>query len=390
MRKVLFLLSLTVILTSVHAQVKKTEAETKKVKVNALIIGNYAFSLDKNVDVQSGLHKVASDSGVVTNSLSLKYVRVQGNFEITPKIDASVLVNFAELKNANSDYRKVIENAYARYKFFKDGYLNVQIGQFRPYAQLENTYGIQFHRSYTWSNQYSALGASNWASFQLGAALTGSLKKKKIPVNYYLTMWNGNGRTVSAVNSNEQTNGDNNNSKNIALRLEVEPAKDIILGGSAATAKFLGKSITSYTADIRAKATINKWETEIEAAYATANDMSAIIGKLGTTKPASTINFSDYKMDGFYFLPVIRYNSPSKKLKSTEFSCRVERWNQLISGAKNPRTTIVPMLTFSLAENRGALLQLYGVINQYKNQVKTADSKIYNANQVAIQTQFYF
>jgi hypothetical protein len=377
--------------TFVFGQAKKDgESFQKKAKITALVIGNYAVSLDKSIDINTGVHNNVTDSGVVTNSFNLKYIRIQGNFELTKKIDATVLVNFAELKNAKSDYRKVIELAYVRYKFFKDDYLNFQIGQFRPYNQVEDMYGIQFHKSNTWSNQYSAFGSSNWASFQLGAALTGSLKKKNVPLSYYLTVWNGNGRTVSTVSSDEQTNGDNDNYKNYALRLEYEPVKDLILGASASTAKYQGKPMNAYSADLRYKHNFDKkWGIELESAYADANDVKAIIAKTGTTIPASSINFGNYKMHGVYFIPVIKFFSPDKVVKTTEFSCRYEYWKQLVSD-NNPRTTIVPMISLNFAENRGAVLQLYGVINKYKNQVTNAKSAIYNSNQIAIQAQFYF
>jgi hypothetical protein len=388
----IFIAGLMLINTTVSfAQSKNTDSSfQKKIKLTTVIIADYSMSLDKYTDVQSGVHNIKTDSGVVTNSFNFKYIRVQGNYDLTPNIDANILVNFAELKNANADFHKVIEMAYMRYKFFNNGYLNLQVGQFRPYTQLEDLYGIQFHKSNYWSNQYSGLGSSNWTSFQVGAALTGSLKKKNIPLNYYLTVWNGNGRTSTTVNSLAQTNGDNDNNKNIALRLEYEPLKDIILGISQATTKYQGKGVQSFSADIRAKQKFNKkWEGELEASYTSADDVSAIIAATGTTIPASKLDFGNYKMRGFYAIPLLRYNNGTSRIKSTELSCRYEYWNQDVS-ADNPRTTISPMLNFNLAENYGARVQVIGVFNSYKTQVTNANSSVYNANQIILQVQFFF
>ncbi len=373
------------------AQIKNTDSiSPKKIKLTSVIIANYSLSLDRYTDVQTGIHNIKTDSGVVNNSFSFRYIRVQGNYDLTSNIDAAILVNFAELKNANADFHKVIEMAYMRYKFFKEGYLNLQFGQFRPYTQVEDLYPIQMHKSYYWSNQYMALSSSNWTSFQVGAALTGSLKKMNIPLNYYLTVWNGNGRVVTVVNSTAQTNGDNDNSKNVAVRLEYEPIKDIVLGVSNAGTKYLGKAMSSFSADIRVNHKFNrKWEAELEASYTNAHDVAAIITATCSTTLPKEVDYNNYKMKGLYIIPLIRYNHGLSKLKSTELTCRYDYWQQDIS-SNNPRTTIAPMLNFNLSDNYGARFQIIGIINKYKTPVTNVNSAIYNSNQLAFQVQFFF
>ena len=394
-KKASVLLVATFISLSGLSQIKlssDSSSSQKKFQLNAIVISNYAVSLNKQTDIESGVHNIKSDSGVVNNTFSFRYIRVQGIFNLNEQIEGNILVNFAELKNAGADFHKVIENAYVRYKFYKDGYLNFQIGQFRPFTQIEDLYSVQFHKSNYWSNQYTALAGSNWTSFQVGAALTGSLKKKKIPLNYYLTVWNGNGRVVTSVNSTTQTNGDNDNNKNIALRLEYEPVKDVVLGAANASTKFQGKGLNSFFTDIKAKHTFNKkWEGEFELSYFNGNDVSAIMNKIGSGTPVCNVNFADYKMNGFYAIPLLRYNNSSKRsfIKSTEFTCRYEYLKQDVS-ANNPRTTITPMVNFNLSENYGMRVELFGIINVYKTQVTTSNSSVYNCNQIAAQFQFFF
>lgn len=373
------------------SQIKNTDSVfLKKIKLTSVIIADYSLSLDHYTDVQNGIHNVQTDSGVVNNSFSFRYIRVQGNYDLTSNIDAGLLVNFAELKNANADFHKVIEMAYMRYKFFKEGYLNLQIGQFRPYTQVEDLYPIQIHRSYYWSNQYMALSSSNWTSFQVGAALTGSLKRMNIQLNYYLTVWNGNGRVVTAVNSAAQTNGDNDNSKNLAFRLEYEPIKDIVLGISNAGTKYLGKAMRSFSADIRVNHKFNKkWEAELEASYTNAHDVAAIISATCSSSLPKQIDYNNFKMKGIYIIPLLRYNHGLSKLRSTELTCRYEYWQQDIS-SNNPRTTIAPMLNFNLSDNYGARFQIIGIINKYKTPVTNVNSAIYNSNQLVFQVQFFF
>ena len=52
------------------AQVKKDSSFQKKTRINAIIIADYATSLNKNVDIQSCVHNTQTDSGVVTNTFT--------------------------------------------------------------------------------------------------------------------------------------------------------------------------------------------------------------------------------------------------------------------------------------------------------------------------------
>ena len=75
---------------SSFSQIKTDSSFQKKIKLNTIIIGYYTKSTDPNTDVQTGIHNVKSDSGVVNNSFTLRYIRVQGNFDLTSNIDANI------------------------------------------------------------------------------------------------------------------------------------------------------------------------------------------------------------------------------------------------------------------------------------------------------------
>ena len=142
------------------------------------MVGDYANSFTKEVDM-NGKH---NPSGA-NNGFYLVYFRVNGKFAINDQLSAQILVNFADFKSDPKN--KVLE--IAALKWTPSTYFNVQVGQFRPYFGLEDMYPAEILKSYTWSNQYSLLGKSNWESFQIGAAVSGSLIKKKIPLRYYYT-----------------------------------------------------------------------------------------------------------------------------------------------------------------------------------------------------------
>ncbi len=395
-------ITLTVILCSSAfaeniSDTAKPQKPVSKLKVTSYIVANYIKSLNNKYDV-GACKEYVSDSGVVNNSFGFQYIRVQGNYEISDRIDASVLVNLKELKAA--DVQKVIELAFIRYKVSKDGYLNLQVGQFRPYNQVEDLYGFQLHKSYIWSNQYTALAASNWTSFQMGAAITGSLKKSKVPLNYYVTVWNGNGRTASPYNS------DNDNSKNVALRADYEITKFGTVGASVSSTKYLKKAAHLYSFDWRNKLSLSKKvEMEYEASYSTGTDISLLASVAKTIPAAALLDYDKYAMRGFYILPMVRYKINTPSLNSVEFSFRYENWDQnmasgtVVNGVatngtiKNIRQTFIPMLSFNLAEKYGARVELIGVFNKYDRNltpVKSKENSYCNFNQLALQFQFLF
>ncbi len=179
----------------------------RKFNLNALVVGRYAVSLDENID-HSGQHYLGKNEALARNSFEMQYVRLSTSFFINDKISTSILVNLAEFKSAQVS-GKVLENAYVSYRH--NSYFTIMMGQFRPFFGLEDLYPFQLDNSYAWSNQYLLFGRNGRQSFQVGAAVFGSLKSSNIPVSYYLTVYNGNNRNQM---------GDKDGSKNLTFRLE--------------------------------------------------------------------------------------------------------------------------------------------------------------------------
>lgn len=340
----------------------------KHVTVNALIVGNYTVGLSDSVDI-GGRHSL--QDSIVNNSFNLRYVRVSGRFQITDRFDANVLVNFAEFKG--NTVGKVLENAFMRYKL--NEYVNLQFGQFRPFFGIEDLYGVEQHKSYYWSNQYGLFNRNNWMSFQVGAAFYGSLKPLKIPLKYYFTVYNGNGRNVEM---------DNDNNKDYSARLESELVKGFTLGANFATRNFRKKNVGAYTFDLQTFHRLSdKFDFESESSYAYGYNTRQFIDE-----NASLEDLRDYRMKGLYVLPLLRYNALMPRLRGVELSCRYENLLENIDLSPNPRTTFVPMISFLFADNHAAKFSLVGIIDRYRHPVSGTFK--YNNDQLLAQFQLRF
>src|SRR6056297_2656284 len=99
----------------------------RKFKLNALVVGRYSTSLNKDIDFQ-GQHYTSED--FVNNSFEMQYVRLSTTFFINDRISSSILVNLADFKKENIR-GKVLEIAFVNY--YHNSYLKIRAGQFRPF-----------------------------------------------------------------------------------------------------------------------------------------------------------------------------------------------------------------------------------------------------------------
>ena len=341
---------------------------SKKMAINVLFVGDYGASLTENVDI-NGKH--FSEGAPSNNGFYLRYMRVQGKLNLTKDISGQVLVNFADFKS--NPQAKVLEIATVKYKL--NNYATFQIGQFRPYFGLEDQYGVAVHKSYTWSNQYSLFGKNNWMSFQLGAALYGSLQDQNIPLKYYYTLSNANGK-------NQQGDADNN--KTHSFRLEYAPTPGISLGTNVAFGDYKGESTNAYGADLSVEKKLNnKWYTALDAEYKQGSNLVAMAASTLPKKKAD-----DFRMQGVYVTPLIRmYTDNQKFFDAVEFSCRYEYLEDLMKSG-NPSRSYSPMLSFVLGTNYQSRFSLIGNISTYNKQIP--NSTQWNNSQFLVQYQFNY
>lgn len=344
---------------------KEFKIFNKKATIGALLVGDYANSLTKDVDMNGKHNPTASDNGFY-----LVYFRVNGKFAINDKLSAQILVNFADFKNDPKN--KVLE--IAALKWTPSTYFNVQVGQFRPYFGLEDMYPAEIMKSYARSNQYSLLGKSNWESFQIGAAVSGSLSKKKIPLRYYYTFYNGNGKNQVQ---------DNDDAKNHALRLEYDLLPKLQLGVNEALTKIDNQNASMFGADISYNANLSKlWKAGFNTEFKYGTNISAFSAATLAGK-----DVSDYKMTGFYIIPFISRAINESNKNFIEFTCRYE-YLEDVNKNGNVGRFYTPMLSYVIGDDYTSKISLVGVISDYSKDIINTNQ--YSSKLLLIQYQIRF
>ncbi|HET7899032.1 MAG TPA: porin, partial [Flavisolibacter sp.] len=335
---------------------KDSSAPEKEHRITfaGMMITRFTQSFTDKIDVNGRYHPV--DDVYATTSFAIRRVRVQARTQINAKTDAAVLVNLTDF-TGNPAY-KVLENAFIRYHF--NDYLNLQVGQFRPYFGREDLYPEELLQVMEWSSQYYAFGVNGWQSFQTGATVYGKVNIHHIPLSYYLGMFNGNGRNQPM---------DNDNGKLFPFRLELTPKPSMKVGLNGGVGKDGKENVWAFNADIdHVEKLGRRWQLEVQGEYKTGLNNS-----LFDTSTEQNKAMNNYLLHGFYVLPDLRYTVNSRQVKSVELAMRYE---QLTCDSKNNRSTKqtwMPVLCLQL-ENDYALKLLAGlIIDQYFN--KLPDSK---------------
>lgn len=345
------------------------EQVNKKLKVNGLVVGRYITSLNDNIDI-NGKHFNSPES-IIDNSFIMQYVRIKTTFSVNKKIRAVAMVNLADFKN--NTQTKVLELAFIDYKM--NPYLNFRFGQFRPYFGLEDRYAYQLEHSWRWSDQYLQFGKSNWMSFQIGAAITGSLKESNIPLNYFFTVYNGNGKNQLK---------DDDNSKNYAGRIEYYIFPQIRLGTNYALSDFKNKKGYAFGFDMYIKHQFNDFTYLVLTEYKKGSNLFKYKSDYLND---SNINISNYNMEGFYFSNSITKKIKSKYIEAIDLDFRYEYIKNLIS-ENNTKQIYTPMLSVVLKGDYDAVVSLAYEIARYKNEI--SNSSVYNSNRALVQFQVSF
>lgn len=336
----------------------------KKASINFLLLGGYVASLTDSVDM-AGAYGPANSS----NGFYITYARLGGKFELGKRVSFQFLANLADFKN--DPEKRVLEIATAKWSI--SPYLNVQAGQFRPYFGLEDMYPSNVMKSNAWSKQYGLMSKCNYESFQIGIAAYGSLQMLKIPLKYYCTIYNGNGKNQLK---------DDDSAKNHAFRIEYEVVDDLTLGANATFTKYDGQRVSVYGADLQyAKKLNEKWTFETNAEYKTGTNLSAYKASISTEK-----NVGDYVLQAFYIIPSIAKMLCEADKRFLEFSCRYESLTEVKGG--NVGQFFTPMLSYAQGEQYTSKISVAGLFSQYdKDIVNTAQ---YGSTLFLLQYQLRF
>lgn len=341
-------------------------------QIKGLFQARYLVGMSKDVDV-NGLHH--ADGSGTRNNFMLKYMRIQVRAQISKRTEVVALANLADFKNDPKS--RVLENAYLKYTF--NPKLAFTVGQFRPWFGIEETYPIDIIKSLDWSNQYTEFGKLGWTSFQIGLSATGQLQLGKIPLQYAVSVVNGNGKN--------QIN-DNDNGKQYSTRLLFGLSKkyNFNVGLNGGIGEVFSKKIYAVGIDLSSLIKFDpKWslDMQLEAKQATNHVLYNTI-----TPELRPINPDEYLIRGAYFLPNVRYEINHKNLSAFELSCRYEYLDTNFRLNSNPRQTVTPMVGLEFLKNYGARIQLGVQFDRYKHQVENTSQ--YNNNLFIVQVQSRF
>jgi hypothetical protein len=360
----LFFSSSVLAQTTTIKKESKDSAKEKKIIISGMLLTRFTQSFNKEIDI-NGKYRMEEEN-YSTSSFSLRRVRVGAKTQLTPRADAAVLLNFTDFIGNPSN--KVLENAFIKYHF--NSYLNVQVGQYRPYFGREDLYPEELLQALEWSNQYYALGANGWQSFQAGATVFGKLNVFKIPLSYYVGVFNGNGRNQPM---------DNDNGKLFPARLEIAVRPKTKLGLNGGLGKDGEEKVWAFNFDIdHAEKLGERWELEIQSEYKKGINSSQF-----DTSSEKNKAMSNYQLEGFYVLPNLKYNINSTQIKSLEFSCRYETLNCNIKRNGSTKQTWMPVISLQLADEYFLKLETGLIIDRYS----VASAKEHNGTRFVCQMQ---
>lgn len=338
-------------------------------KVGGVFQARYLDNFKRGVDI-NGLHYGDAGEGT-NNSFEIKRMRVSMNAKVTENLEVVALVNLADFKS--DPKTKVLENAYAKYTLNR--YLQFTVGQFRPLFGMEETYPVDVVKSIDYSNSYYMFGDNGWTSFQIGAAVTGSVDLGSVPMSYGVSVTNGNGKNKT----------DNDDGKHYSSRLlfNVDPKHKINIGVSGGIGEVQRQTVYAVGAEATAFFPMgDRWsiDFQLEAKQGVNHHLyysQPVDQRLG--------DVDDYLMKSFYILPNVRYALGKKRLQTIEFACRYEYLDGSAHLNSNGRQTWVPMVSLEFLKNYGARLQVGMQIDNYKTSIE--QTKSYNSNLAFIQFQ---
>lgn len=346
-------------------------AYKRKLTFAGVLQTRYLLSLDKDVDI-SGKNFDPSKIKGITNTFMVRRARVMVKGDINDHFSANILANLAEFSSDPTN--KVLENAYIRYSLSK--YFHVQAGQFRPFFGIEDALSVDIIRTLDFSNQYYAFGKNGWQSFQTGLSVFGNV----IPngkLRYFAGVYNGN---------NKNRTSDDNNTKNLYSRLEVDFLKDFTVGANVGSGSIASSSIgEAYGIDATAKVPLSKkFDLLLMTEFKKGANFLAYNANTQIARP----ELGEFQMRGFYFFPTLRYNHESRRLRAVEFSCRYEYFDENYKLQPNARQTIIPNVSLIFADDFYAAIQVGVAIDRFKNQVPLTTVYDHSLGYVQFQIRF--
>lgn len=343
-----------------------------QLQIKGLFQARYLWNTTSDVDV-NGLHH--SDETGTDHNFMVKYMRIQMRAQISKRTEVVVLANLADFKN--DPKTRVLENAYLKYTF--NPKLAITVGQFRPWFGIEETYPIDIIKSLDWSNQYLEFGKLGWTSFQIGMSAGGTVNLGSMPLQYAVSVVNGNGK-------NQVNDNDNGKQFSTRLVLGLSPEHQFNLGLNGGIGEVNKEQVYAFGVDLSGILNLGTdWSLDMQLEAKQATNHVLYFAQDEATRMSKP---DDYLIRGMYFLPNLRYEINHRNLSAFELSCRYEYLDTNFRLNSNPRQTFTPMFGLEFLKNYGARIQVGMQFDRYKKQ--TEDTTQYNNNLFIVQVQSRF
>jgi len=333
------------------------------IKVKALVHSRFDLSLTDSVDVNN---KYAEDP--VKANFRMRRIEIRTDYQVSEKLSGVIRVQLPELKG--SSLGRVIELAYGEYKM--SNAFKVRFGQFKTPFELDELTSHEDLRMIDRGTTSALFVANSYSSYQPGLMILGELFKDKMPLNYYLGVFNGSSRAV---------NVDDNSSKNIAGRIEFTPVKGFRIGANGQLAP-QGDHVTGNAAggDISIIKDLNKKLTLIvEGEYIQGSNLGVL-----NADTTGLLKIKDLNMAGYFGHALLRIHLDKKWCKTFEVGGKYENTDPLTDINDNAFTTITGTIGFIFMPENMARLQFNIVHTEWE---QAEPGALINSNMFVTQLQ---
>ncbi|MFI5135199.1 MAG: porin [Chitinophagales bacterium] len=358
MKKLTPLVFLGLLASKIFAQTTTTNdhpAFNPQIKFHGLVQTRYEASLTDSIDASG-----AFNPNPIKSNLRVRRAELRGDISLNDHWSGVIRIQFPELKGTYPG--RAIELAYFNYKHSDE--LEVRGGVFKAPFEWDEMSSHAELPMVDHGPTDRMFQTGYYSSYQPGLMATGTfMKSTTTPLTYYAAVVTGGERGM---------NFDNTYGKNPIARIEYTPVKGLRLAINGEIAP-ISKSVTghAYEGDIVLKEKfsdlMNIW---IETEYVNGTNISTF--KVDTSESKDVSNF---KMDGYYALGLLRFELNKPWCKTLEIGGRYEWTDPNTSISDNAYTTIVGNIGFVILPENDVRIQLNIVQTNYQKEIPGTSTK---------------
>lgn len=333
-------------------------------KVKALIQTRFESTITEGVAFSNKV-----DSDAVRNNFRLRRAELRTDYSFNPDMKGVIRVQLPALKGGAPG--KFLELAYLEWKL-KDIFV-ITAGQFKVPFDLDELTSHTDLRMVDRGTTSSLLSANSQALYQPGIMISGSYKKQRPLLNYFLAVQNGSDRA---------SNFDIDNKKNVTTRLEYFILKELRLGGNVQFIGLMDDKALGFGGDISLQKQLGlKNRLIAEASYSQGVNSSVYLNDSAAVK-----ELNDYQLEGYLGQLLWKTDIDKRWCRTFELGARYEFTNPLLQVEQDAFSVMTGIIGFNFLPANAARLQL-----QIENYVfeKQIPGAVKNFTRFVAQFQLY-